>query len=50
VAETLCSVLSQSDLVAHAFELLDEAPLVGVLLPLNEIVTAELVVRLTSFE
>ena len=49
--QTLGGVLSQSDLVAHAFELLDKPSLVGILLlALDEVVTAEFSVRLASFE
>jgi hypothetical protein len=44
-------VLGQSDLVTHAFELLDKAPLVGILLlALDKVITAELLVGLASFE
>jgi hypothetical protein len=51
VAEIRGGVLSQSDLITHPFELLDEAPLVGILLlALDEVITAEFLVRLTSFE
>ena len=51
MAETLGGLLSESDLVAHAFELLDKAPLVGVLLlALDEVIAAELLVGLASFE
>ena len=51
MAETLGGLLSESDLVTHAFELLDKAPLVGILLlALDEVITAELVVGLASFE
>jgi hypothetical protein len=51
VAETLGGLLSESDLVAHAFELLDKPSLVGILLlALDEVVTAEFSVRLASFE
>jgi len=54
VAETLGGLLSESDLGTHAFELLDKAPLAGILrillLGLDEVVTAEFFVRLASFE
>jgi hypothetical protein len=49
VAETLGGLLSESDLVTHAFELLDEAPLIGnLLLALDEVITAELLVGLAQ--
>jgi hypothetical protein len=44
-------VLSQSDLVAHAFELLDEASLVGVLLlAFDKVVAAQFVVWLPTLQ
>ena len=52
MAETLLGgLLSESDLVTHAFELLNKAPLVGILLlALDKVITAEFFVWLTSFE
>ncbi len=47
----LAGLLSESDLVTHAFELHDKVPLIGILvLALDEVITAQLLVGLASFE